>query len=244
MRRFLMMPVAVLALAAVAKPAAALELQFKRMDGRGIVYANGPIIMGDSNRLRALVAETRRQHGADAVHEVRLTSPGGLSLEGFAIGRAVRELRLDTHIEEYATCASACAAAFLGGINRTMGAGARYGVHMHTRFPGDGTAADRIVGRLQEVPKPQRLEELRRIEEGSARVAGAYAIYLQDMGVDLRLLPRTFDTPSATLAILQPEELVRLRVVTRPVPVAAAPRELAPVPGAAAGARPEHSPRG
>lgn len=240
MRKWLMIPAAALALATAA-PASALELVFKREDGRGVVFANGPIVMGDAARLRARVAQLRVQHGPDAVAQVRLESPGGLSLEGFAIGRAIRELRLDTHIDNAATCASACAAAFLGGINRSVGATARYGVHMHTRFLNDGTQADRIVGRLSEVPKPQRIAELRQIEEGSARIAGAYAVYLSDMGVDLRLLTRTFDTPSSGLAVLRAEELTAMRVVTRPVPPAPPP---APLAGASPGAAPERSPRG
>lgn len=76
-------------------------------------------------------------------NRVLLSSPGGSLWGGLELGRAIREAGMETEIGRFlldadsfdgriardATCASACAYAFLGGTVRQVHAGARLGFH-------------------------------------------------------------------------------------------------------------------
>lgn len=70
---------------------------------------------------------------------VVLNSPGGDLLQSLVLGNKIRAAGLATTVVRYdrdrqlfrpgGVCASACAYAFLGGVERTVGQGARIGVH-------------------------------------------------------------------------------------------------------------------
>ena len=64
---------------------------------------------------------------------VVLSGPGGRMGVGYAINRMIRQRKLATRVD--AGCASACTIAFLGGVDRSLSAGARLGFHQ-TSFPG------------------------------------------------------------------------------------------------------------
>ena len=89
-------------------------------------------------------------------------SPGGNVQGAIELGRLIRRLRLDTCLEasysqvagkssskvlvSRAVCASACAFALAGGVNRYIGDGARYGVHQFAGSQGDiGEAGAQIT---------------------------------------------------------------------------------------------------
>ncbi len=91
-------------------------------------------------------AEFARFMASDAAgtsRDLALHSPGGDVLAGLALGRAIRHARLNTSIGrsipleglmrvyryKEASCASACAYAFLGGIGRSYPAGAVYALN-------------------------------------------------------------------------------------------------------------------
>ena len=52
--------------------------------------------------------------------EVFMNSGGGLLYDGFAIGEQIRWHRADTYVIGQQFCASSCAVAFLGGVDRAM----------------------------------------------------------------------------------------------------------------------------
>ncbi|CAN5144938.1 hypothetical protein BH09PSE6_BH09PSE6_11590 [soil metagenome] len=58
---------------------------------------------------------------------VEFKSPGGLSLEGLAVARALERADADTLVTDY--CASACVTAFAGGRRRFVAPRARIGLH-------------------------------------------------------------------------------------------------------------------
>lgn len=58
---------------------------------------------------------------------IELYSPGGLAIEGQAVGRLIAERRLDTVVTR--ACASACVTAFAGGDRRYLADGAYLGLH-------------------------------------------------------------------------------------------------------------------
>lgn len=60
---------------------------------------------------------------------VLLRSPGGNAIAGVLIGRAIRKKGFLTVVPPKASCASACALAWLGGARRFMGKNAQIGFH-------------------------------------------------------------------------------------------------------------------
>lgn len=85
--------------------------------GRREVFAEGDIAVGDTMRLRRFLAENKID---DAL--IIFNSPGGVLIEGLQLGRMLRELGHDTEVRSRTSargvCASACAYAFAGGLNR------------------------------------------------------------------------------------------------------------------------------
>lgn len=67
---------------------------------------------------------------------VLLRSPGGNAIAGVLIGRAIRKKGFLTVVPSKATCASACALAWLGGTRRFMGSKAQIGFHAAYRLRG------------------------------------------------------------------------------------------------------------
>lgn len=112
------------------------------------ILAQGIIKPDSHTKLVAFLADKKRHRDTlPPKPALCFDSPGGNLAGALALGRTIRNLRLDTCLapqyfrvipgtggkeEVFATevvCASACAFALLGGINRYMETGARYGVH-------------------------------------------------------------------------------------------------------------------
>lgn len=110
--------------------------------GQFTVYASGEIGPGDAQRLRSLL---KLRSITDA--RIAFNSPGGSLAEGLALGRLIRALKLDTEIRaagqgSTAICASACAYAFAGGVNRFYDeASARLGLHQFYSTSSSGLKA-------------------------------------------------------------------------------------------------------
>lgn len=87
------------------------------------IYIQGDFATDDGARFERVLAATR-----DAAVVV-LESNGGRLIGGLDVGTAIRNSQLATLVEDGATCASACAAAWLGGTRRYAGSTARVGFH-------------------------------------------------------------------------------------------------------------------
>ena len=141
--------------------------------------------------------------------QVELDSPGGTLQGGFDLGVALRARGAAVRIAPGATCASACAYAFLGGTARSVLAGGRLGVHQHM--------AEVVTGG-------------RRIA-GEERIAIAEATlvlrrYVADMGADPGLIAMALSVQPNQMRFLTGTELSRYRVTTD----AAGPVRVNPVP--------------
>jgi len=86
------------------------------------VTIRGELDLGDALTFLRKTGEMK-----DAV--VVLQSPGGNTAAGISIGRAIRQKGFLTLVPSSASCASACALAWLGGARRFMGEGAQVGFH-------------------------------------------------------------------------------------------------------------------
>jgi hypothetical protein len=89
-------------------------------DGRKL-RLQGPIGLGDAERVRRLVAE------AKAVRVVELESPGGRLIEAVAIAEVVKSATWNTRAT--GDCESACTLIHMAGTKRQLMPGARLGFH-------------------------------------------------------------------------------------------------------------------
>jgi hypothetical protein len=91
-------------------------------DGPSLVLITGPIETSDADTF---------QRATNAIQNavVVFSSPGGLLLEGLAIGTHIKAKRYLTVVAENTLCASACALAWLAGQRRLMTNSSRIGFH-------------------------------------------------------------------------------------------------------------------
>jgi hypothetical protein len=135
---------------------------------------------------------------------VVLNSGGGNVVQSLTLGKAIRLHGLSTAVAAYeatsgqlrdgGVCASACAYAFLGGVERTAGAASRIGVHqMSARIDSDEwlSAGD------------------------SEWLVSLVAVYIRDMGGDLGLLIPALRTAPCDMHWLSQAELTRYAMTTR-----------------------------
>ena len=161
---------------------------------RWSIFLEGPIDEGAAERFAEEVA-SRQIESAN----VLLNSPGGLLLEGMALGRELRQRGFSTVVarrnEESSgtllpgSCYSACVFAFLGGAYRFAPPQSRIGVH---RFSSLSADADPDVVQ---------------------RVSATVMRYIREMGADVDLFERMSRKGKEQILVLGKDDLERLRVV-------------------------------
>ncbi len=164
------------------------QLEFAEDDD--LITITGQIAPGDGDRFVAWLEQTRPQ-----ATQVALDSSGGSVSDALAIGRSIRSLRLSTTIRDGAVCLSACPYVLAGGDPRRVEDGGVVGVHQH--YFGKNT----ILPAFMAVADVQRAQ-------------ASVMDYLDDMGVDLRLMPLALRTPPDEINILTPDQLSELNMVT------------------------------
>jgi len=157
----------------------------------GVALITGSIAPGDATRFADWLAST------DGAETLRLHSPGGSVMDALAIGRALRAAELSTMLEPGDICFSACPYILSGGVTRRVAEDALVGVHQH-HF-GENTA----------LPAFLAVEDIQRGQ-------GAVMAYLDEMGVDVRIMEHALTTPPEEIYVLLPEELLDYRMVTAP----------------------------
>ena len=142
-----------------------------------------------------------KANGAAPGDGLVLDSPGGEVMSSLRMGKLIREAGLDTSVGVYEAstgvfkrggeCASACVYVFLGGVRRSVGEGARVGVHQVYGLDGAWmTAGD------------------------SMQVMSMVGLHVNKLCGNLDLLVPTLRTPPAGMHWLSPVELARFDVVT------------------------------
>lgn len=77
------------------------------------VYYTGDVTQGDAEDLMLSVEEAGLVNPT-----IYLDSTGGDAQEGFRLGYAIRELEMNTYVSRGSYCASACAIAFMAGMEK------------------------------------------------------------------------------------------------------------------------------
>lgn len=126
---------------------------------------------------------------------VELHSTGGSVPDALAIGRTLRAAGAETIVAGGKVCLSACPYILAGGTDRRVDADAYIGVHQH--YFGKNTA----------LPAFLAVEDIQRGQ-------GEVMAYLDEMGVDPRMMQHALVTPPEDIYILVPEELERYALAT------------------------------
>lgn len=111
------------ALLLAAPMARAASIEVKSSNGpMALVMVEGDLELADIAIFRDKVAPLARA-------TVAFRSDGGSLLAGIRIGMQIRVRNFNSVVPDAAQCASACAVAWLGGVHRFLGTGARVGFH-------------------------------------------------------------------------------------------------------------------
>ena len=150
----------------------------------------GAITPGDADRLIPQI-----DRADPPVDTLLLQSPGGSVQDALDLGRHLRDRGIATSVLAGEICYSACPYLFAGGTERRAEPGASIGVHQHS------------FGENVLLPAFTAIDDIQR---GQAEVMS----YLDDMGLDVRLMRHALATPADEIYILLPEELETYKVVT------------------------------
>ncbi len=101
------------------------------------IHLTGPITEGDADRVRSKVEET-------GIKILVLSSDGGMAVEGYELGYTIKELGLSTVVRRDEACLSACAIAFIAGVERTSEG--LLGFHVAWAEDNHGTFSDGLKG--------------------------------------------------------------------------------------------------
>jgi hypothetical protein len=114
-------------------------------NGSALIVIEGEFELGDVDAFRTKVAALTTPRAA-----VAFRSDGGSLVAGIRIGTLIREKKFTTIIPDHASCASACALAWLGGTRRFMGEGASVGFHaayiLKSYGPIESSSGNAILG--------------------------------------------------------------------------------------------------
>src|SRR5919201_2784854 len=95
-------------------PAASITLRPETTDRPNVVMVEGPLVGMDGDEFATKTALLPSAF-------IAFTSDGGSLLAGLRIGEAIRRKRFSTIVPDGQRCASACALAWLGGVERFIG---------------------------------------------------------------------------------------------------------------------------
>lgn len=182
----------------------------------------GPRIMGVGNitqdtpqKFAAFVTSAKESGELPPTPTLSLHSYGGKLIGGLRLGQAIRDAGFDTMLEpeytrlvkgtlteetliEEVVCASACALAFLGGVNRHVSKGSRYGVHQF--FSLESSTGDESVAQWLPV---------------------VIAAFVESMGAKRQLVDLASLTPASRMHWLSDDELQQFDVITNASPLSA-----------------------
>ncbi len=170
------------------------------------ILAEGAIEADSDRKLRQFISD-KKQYLTDGLgSNICFNSPGGDLIGSVRLGRLIRDLEFDTCLAptydrviagtlgdqetfvKDAVCVSACAFALLGGINRSIEIGSKYGIHQFYGAAGN-------IG-----------------DSATQRTIVMLATYIEHMGVDRALLDVASLVPSEQVHWLSLKDLRELRV--------------------------------
>lgn len=188
----------------IATPASAIEISMEHGNATSKIIVTGPIERGDAKRFRDFWDE----NAYDSFRfVVSLDSPGGSLMDGIEIGQFLRKNGAHTEVRRYspavegqyyreerpgAECYSACALAFMGGVEREVADDSKIGFHQF--YGGSSTSVPDVMETTQYI---------------SAFLAG----YLRDMGAQPQLFELLSGTSPSNMFVPTSAQLSALNIV-------------------------------
>ncbi|MBB4349289.1 hypothetical protein [Aliirhizobium cellulosilyticum] len=187
-----------------ASSAVAIEISMERGNATSKIIVTGTIVRGDAKRFKDFWDENAYDSWNFIVS---LDSPGGSLMDGIEIGQFIRKNGAHTEIRRYspeiagqyyreerpdAECYSACALAFMGGVEREVAHDGKIGFHQFSG--GTSTSATEAMETTQLI---------------SAFLAG----YLRDMGAKPELFEHMSGTSPENMFVPSARELSALNIV-------------------------------
>src|SRR6266550_6069101 len=111
--------------------AATITVRPQTSDRPIVVMLEGPLAGDDEDQFATKTASIPSAF-------VAFSSDGGSLAAGLRIGEAIRRKGFSTFVPDGRHCASACAFAWLGGVERFLGTDARIGFHASSNQSSDG----------------------------------------------------------------------------------------------------------
>src|SRR5205085_443995 len=130
-RMHLRLSIALALLATTPSVAATITVRPQAPDRPIVITLEGPLVEEDEHQFATKTASIPSAF-------VAFSSNGGSLAAGLRIGEAIRRKGFSTFVPDGRHCASACAFAWLGGIERFLGTDARIGFHAASNAAPDG----------------------------------------------------------------------------------------------------------
>ena len=176
------------------------------------ITADGDITDETPARFVAFLSET---NSANFPRTIQLNSNGGSLFAAMKFGRLIRKLGFSTSIWgsnsseqtpdekiDKGTCASACAYAFLGGVERSVDPQNRYGLHQFFSEK-----------QLQNVDT----KAFTGLDISSVQLAtGVIAGYVAEMGADAHIIEIAAKTSPGSMTFLTYEQMKEFRIESKP----------------------------
>lgn len=184
----------------------AIDLRIMSKGDDNIIVMDGEIKIDDTKRLAKFVAQHRY------IDKIWMNSPGGILVEGIAIGRWLRHQGLLAEIPAQATCASACVYAFSGAPLRRVAKTGRLGVHMFS-LSNDTSLVKNVTAIINKHGPNAAVAVIQFLEQISAQIASKKAEFLIEMSISLQLMTPTTETSHDDIYWLSRMELHNFNLV-------------------------------
>lgn len=167
-----------------------------------LIFAKGEITKNTPKKFKDFLKNTELD-GFRIV--IGLNSQGGDLLGGIALGALIRSLEFQTDVQSKdgtAGCMSACALAFLGGVEREIFPGSKLGFHQFYSDLNSNRSYERLV------------EDIEIAEAQSQMLSAILLKYLLDMGATTDLFYKVSTTLPNDMYIPDEAELLKLGLIT------------------------------
>lgn len=168
------------------------------------IYLDGPIARGDVDTLRGMLGAN-----PDATR-ISIHSPGGDLATGLALGKLIRERKLETYVEGgVREAASAAAYAFMGGETRIV-KGTR-GVGVHAFY----TPSSQVRSMIKQKSTDELVQTLNEFERATQESTMAVVEYVIAMIGDTRIVAEAVKSGSDAMLWPATDTLLSMKVATK-----------------------------
>jgi hypothetical protein len=162
---------------------------------QGVMIADGAITAQTADDFRAIL-KAEGLMGRDSNLLVFLRSPGGVLETGLELGRLIRLHRMS--VAAFGNCDSACTYVFMGGVQRVVIRGTRFGVHQFYN-------ADALA-------KPDEKYYTARDFIENQKLIARLSEYVDEMGIDQAVLALASKTAPDSVNSLTRQQLQAYRI--------------------------------